>query len=335
MSQANQRIPPLPGRPLQNYNDSFVFQGSDASGNLIMTRLGFREDGSMVEVWLWMVIKGSKYAMTDNYVKLDKPNAKTIEAKGLVFNCIDDANNTWRITYRGPISPDVTHCELDVIFKAESLMYHSGIHMNVMTFAKAMAEMKWSRDYFKHLSSETQCRIEQGGTMTGSIIFDGDKLDIDMLSIRDHSWGKRNWAFMKRYIWNILCLEEDLVINGRKFRYLVYATVNYGNTFRHLVTGWIAGKENVLPIVAASDMAQLGEDGIIPEKFETKFRARGSPVFTIKTSRSKSEHSFFTQENQFEICEAHCTISINGIRGYGMSEFGYVKGLGYNRPFEK
>jgi len=167
------------------------------------------------------------------------------------------------------------------------------------------------------------------------MIIDGEKFDINMLSSRDHSWGKRNWAFMKRYIWNILCLEDDLVINSRNYRYLVYTTVNYGSSFRHLVTGWIAGRESVLPIVEASDMAQLGEDGIIPEIFETKFRAQGSPVFTIKTCRSSIEHSFLTQENQFEICEAHCTISINGIKGYGMSEFGYVKDLGYNRPFEK
>jgi len=335
ISEANHRIPVLPGRPIENYNDSFVFQGSDAKGNLIMTRLGFREDGSMVEVWVWLVINGKKYSIVDDVISISRPDPEAISANGLSFLCHNDEKNIWQIRYSGPLSPGIQLCEMDVIFTADAMMYHSGMHMDVWTFAKSMAEMPWSRDYFKNLSSETQCRIEQGGTMIGKVVLDGNTFDVNMLSIRDHSWGKRNWAFMRRYIWNILCLEDDLVINHQKFRYLVYTTVNYGTTFRHLVSGWIGGKDAVLPIVEASDMAVLGEDGRIPEAFESQFRAKGGPVFTIKTKRSTIEHSWLTQNNQFEICEAHCTVSIGGITGYGMSEFGYVKGFGYSRPFEQ
>ena len=115
--------------------------------------------------------------------------------------------------------------------------------MNAMTFAKSMAEMRWSREFFRNLRSESQTRIEQGGTFRGSVRIGSASHTIDMLSIRDHSWGKRKWTFINRYIWNVICLKGELIIKGKPYRYLVFTTVNYGTTFEHLVSGWIAGEE--------------------------------------------------------------------------------------------
>jgi len=336
MSRVNERIPPLPGRSIENYNDSFVFEGSDANGNLIMTRLGFREDGSTVEVWVWMVLGGRKLAIPLDITKLASPTGRELEALGLSYECIDRRNGTFRIRYRGPLEAGVTDATVDLVYTPCSSMYHSGQHMNAWTFARSMAEMPWSRDYFRNLSSESQCRVEQGGSLRGKVVLDGETFDIDMLSIRDHSWGKRNWSFCNRYIWNVISLESDLVIGGDPFRYLVFTTVDYGTSFRHLVTGWIAGERSVLPIVEASDMGLLGSDGRIPPTFVTRFRAEGGPVMKIITERNNAqEHSWLTGNGSFEICEAYCSVDVAGVRGHGMSEFGYARGAGYDRPFER
>lgn len=134
-----------------------------------------------------------------------------------------------------------------------------------------------------------------------------------MRGVRDHSWGKRKWSFIKRYIWNVFSFSEGISLGGNTYRYLVYATVNYGTSFRCLVSGWIGGDASVLPIVAATDQAQLGEDGVIPEQ------------------------SWFMQNGEFEVCEAYCTFEAKGPEGagsdVGMSEFGYSKAAGYSNRF--
>jgi len=329
----NQRVPVPEEKDEEDYNDSFVFEGSDKAGNLFMTRLGFRNGGRQAEVWLWLTLDENKYSIPVDRVDLTPEKDTLIKAGGLTYTCLDPQKGTWRIQYEGPLEPGIENCSLDLTYEPVSELYHSGIHMNAMTFARSMAEMPWSREYFQRLRSENQCRIEQGGRLKGSIQLNGAERSIDMLSIRDHSWGKRNWTYINRYIWNILSFEDDILINNKKYRYCVYTTVNYGINFRHLVSGWIGGPDSVLPIVKASDMTELGEEGAIPGEFTTSFQAEGGPVMQLKVRRSPVEHSWFTQEQRFEICEAACSIELDGIRGHGMSEFGYSKDGGYKRDF--
>ena len=50
---ADSRVPVPDGVDEEMYNDSFVFQGADADGNVFLTRLGFRNGGREVEIWFW------------------------------------------------------------------------------------------------------------------------------------------------------------------------------------------------------------------------------------------------------------------------------------------
>lgn len=330
---ANRRVPALPGTDPEHYNDSFVFQASDEEGRLFMTRLGFRGGGREAEVWLWMVIDGKKYVNVKELVPLKgSDDGISIEAAGLSYHCLDDENNTWRIRYDGKMKPGNIQCKVDVTFTASSAMYHSGIHMDPMTVARAMSEMPWSREYFERLSSENQTRIEQGGQLTGTVTLGTRKHKLDMLSIRDHSWGKRDWTFINRYIWNVISFTEDVMIKGRAYNYMVYTTVDYGTTFKHLVSGWIAGKDTVLPIIKATDMTNLGVDGEIPEFFLVKFKPKGGPVLHLKHHRLQPEQPWMTHDGKFEVNEAYCGARIGMSGGVGMSEFGFTMDRGYNRP---
>lgn len=332
LEYSNVRVPPLPGTDIENYNDSFVFQGSDREGSLFMTRIGFRKGGREAEVWLWMVLEGKKYVIDRDLVELDPEDQATISAGGITYTCLDREKSTWRITCEGKLNGGKVECSVDLTFTPRSEIYHSGIHMSPWSFAKAMSEMKWSREYFNRLRSENQTRIEQGGVLQGQVVVNGKKVSLDLPGIRDHSWGKRDWTYINRYIWNILSFQHDIMINNEAYRYLVYTTVDYGSSFRHLVTGWIGGENSVLPIVEASDMSALGVDGTIPEFFLTRFRARGGPVMQIKYRRSRIEHPWITQQGGFEINEAQCRCRVGEARGSGMSEFGFALNRGYNRP---
>jgi len=331
LSEIDTRVPIPEGVQEDHYNDSFVFKGSDTKGNLIMTRLGYRGGGKNCEVWLWMSLEGKKYVIPVDYLAVDPTEQQSLSAGGLTYTCIDREKGEWRIQYKGKINPGNKPCELDCVYRPVSSMYHSGMHMDAMTFAKSIAEMKWSREFFHNLRSESQTRIEQGGTLIGSVRIGSSSHAVDMLSIRDHSWGKRKWTFINRYIWNVICLTEELVIKGKSYRYLVFTTVKYGTTFEHLTSGWIAGEDSVLPIVASSDMAFLGDDGTIPSVFSCYFQPKGSVPLEMKVRRSSIEHSWYMQEKKFEVCEAWCSVDVEGVSGAGMSEFGYNLTEGYNR----
>ncbi|MFC1668887.1 hypothetical protein ACFL20_00725 [Spirochaetota bacterium] len=325
---ANKRVPPekglIVGKSDMHYNDSFVFQGSDDSGNLFMTRLGFRGDGTDVDIWLWFVLDKKKYVIGSDYEKIDDAGLSSISCRGLTYEYAGEGS--WRIAYKGSIGSNNEDCEVDMVYRPSTEMYCMSIHTNKDTYALSMAEMKWSREYFKKLRSEGQERIEQGGTVEGKIKVGTKEYSLSLLGFRDHSWGKRDWAMINRYIWNLFALEEPVIINDRSYTHACFTTVNY-LTFNHLVSGWIAGKDSVLPIVASTDMELIGGDGKIPAEYTVRFRPHGGPILNANVKRHNHlEHGWFIQDNKYEVNEAYCSIEIDGKKGHGMSEFGYYRG---------
>jgi len=92
--------------------------------------------------------------------------------------------------------------------------------------------------------------------------------------------------------------------------------------------------------VEATDLHELGEDGVIPTKCVYKFRFRGGPLLTLEVQRNpsgKEETSWLMAERTFELCEARCTWILKDregkeqATGWGMSEFGYNL-HNYQRP---
>lgn len=328
---ADGRVPVPEGVEKANYNDSFVFQGADADGNVFLTRLGFRSGGSEAEVWVWAAFGGERFANDKRWVKLTpESDPAAIEAAGLKYELIQAGQ--WRLSYKGTLN-GVTS-EMDLTWKATAAMYCSADHMDPKGTALAMAEMPWSREYFERIRSEKQVRIEQGGILTGFFKAGDRSFDIDMRGIRDHSWGKRDWTYLNRYLWTVLALNEETEIAGMKVTYLAVSPVDYGDSFKRLASGWIAGPDAVLPVSFATDLMDIGGDGVIPEKFTLKFRVPGSELLILEVDRQQPEIPWVMQGRGFEVNEARCAVTLNGRKGFGLSEFGYAADRGYHRPFE-
>ena len=313
------------------YNDSFVFQGADSEGNVFLTRLGFRSGNREAEIWFWGVDAGKRYANDVRHIGLPPDaDAAAIAAGGLSYEKIGEGE--WRIRYEGTLNGEVSSA--DLIWKADAAMYCSADHMDPKGTARAMAEMPWSREYFERIRSEKQVRIEQGGLLSGRIEFGGQKIDINMRGIRDHSWGKRDWNFLNRYMWTVLALDEETEIAGIKVKYLAVSPVDYGDSFKRLASGWIAGNDGVKPVSFSTSLMDIGEDGVIPADFTMKFRVPGSGLLSLSVERRQPEIPWLVQGRDFEINEAWCGISLDGVKGVGLSEFGYAGGRNYHRPFE-
>ena len=332
VSLADVRVPIPEGLEEAHYNDSFVFQGADSQGNVLLTRLGFRDGGKDAEVWMWGAFNGERYSNDERYVKLTSDaNSLDIAAAGLSFELIREGE--WCLTYKGTLNGKLS--EVNLNWKADAAMYCSADHMDPRGTALAMAEMPWSREYFERIRSEKQVRIEQGGILTGTFKVDGRSFDVNMRGIRDHSWGKRDWTYLNRYLWTVLALDEETEIAGIKVKYLAVSPVDYGDSFKRLASGWIAGDDDVLPVSFATDLMEIGGDGIIPGKFTLKFRVPGSKLLTLEVDRRQPEIPWVMQGGGFEVNEAWCGVTLNGVKGVGLSEFGYAGDRGYSRPFEK
>ena len=151
---------------------------------------------------------------TNVILSLSTVSDTEISAGGLRYQ-YQPGDDAWRITYQGSLD-DAQHCTVDLIYRPTTRIYLSSEHMDPVSTGKAMAEMPWSRAYFEQLKSERQVRMEQGGTIRGTVVVDGTEHAIDLQAFRDHSWGKRNWSFLNRYIWNILSLGAPLTLGNRE-----------------------------------------------------------------------------------------------------------------------
>ena len=330
VKNADNRLEIPEGVDKEQFNDSFVFQGSDNSGNVFLARIGFRGGGKEAEVWFWGVFDGKKYVNDTRLVKFNEPDLSGMSAGGLEF--IKTGSNTWQIKYNGTLNGNPAEVKLN--WTNKSAIYSSAENMSIKSTALAMAEMPWSREYFEKLRSEKQARIEQGGIVSGTVKADGKEYTLNMKGIRDHGWGKRNWSYINRYIWIIVSLNREIEIAGEKINYLVISPVDYGETFKRLASGWLGGKDTILPVDSTTDLALIGEDGVIPEKFNIQFEVPGSDVLTMSVVRKAPEMPWIVQNGAFEVNEAWCAVEINGVKGTGLAEFGYAAGRGYNRPFE-
>lgn len=325
-SQVDVRIPPSTSQTGVDYNDSFVFQGFNAEQGVgYLTRLGFRDDGELTEVWFWLDVKGKIYYNREQFFHNSPADKTGLSKGGVTFRVLNEGE--YEITWKGKSEPDNQDIHVQFVFKADSPHYLMSEHRDPRAYGKAMAEMKWSREYFEKLRAEGADRYERGGVSTGTVkIGDNEALNVSLKGFRDRSWGKRNWLYIKRYLWNLISLKEDLVIQGKSYNYIIYTTVNYGETFSHLVSGWAGGKDGIRAISYASDMTKLGEDCIVPKDYETSFRLMDSDdVITLQVNAREGSHSWFVADGQFEVNETFAEFEVKGrgIKGEGMQEFGF------------
>lgn len=325
-SQVDVRIPPSDSQTAQDYNDSFVFQGYSKSQEIgYLTRLGFRNDGALTEVWFWLDVKGKIYYNREQFLENSPADKEGISGGGVAYRVLNESE--YEISWKGICAPHNEDIDVTLIFKADSPHYLMSEHRDSRAYGLAMAEMKWNREYFEKLREEGADRYERGGVSTGTVrIGNAEAINVSLKGFRDRSWGKRNWLYINRYIWNLISLEKELVIDGNAYNYIIYTTVNYGDTFKHLVSGWAGGKDGIRAISYASDMSLLGEDGIIPKAYETSFRLKDSDeIITVRVHARDGSHSWLVADGRFEVNETFAEFEVvgSGIRGEGMQEFGY------------
>lgn len=155
------------------------------------------------------------------------------------------------------------------------------------------------------------------GQLHGKLSIGGETHDLDLEGFRDLSYGRaRNWELMHRYAYFMFFLED-----GSRFS-LIH--VNQPCTGSNLKVGYVCLPNGKYVPVDSSDfeLYQHGENGTPPKECAFQVEA-GEQRYTIQVEVVDQAEHFVGNNWEARMVERFIDVKVNGVRGYGVSEFHY------------
>lgn len=338
--------PHLPEEGQDTFNDSYYFTAHGGDGSALITRLGFRADGKNEQWFILITSDGTEYRLDESAVS--PPPDHT--SGDLRYVCLNPGS-AWEILYEGPLLAEgkVVEATFKGVFSSSLPIFDFGTDMPPGPMAKAMASHTWSGEWFENLKRYSQVHYEQGGSVRGELVAGGDRAFFDFASVRDHSFGPREWGFMDRHAWITAVLDDG--------RYFNLSLVDYP-ILKGIAAGYFAESPREQPGVGSESAPRDGAprnaasgDSRIRKKGPHKTAApgyrplRGFPViddlfeggevpetagFSVKTDRNRTadvrieaERSYtWTMGGDYSLTERISRFEIDGVPGRGILEFG-------------
>ena len=348
----------------EHFNDSFYWwcntPPNDQYQICVTTRLGFHgKNASKVTPWLMFDINGETYSIPNDFVKRSIPGKINIfasDSRGnkLEYTCKVPMQR-WNLKYNGQVRKHSNGKSMKANLNLNVNVIHPAFYYqkdwDQMTVAKAMSNRPWTIEFFKNLKSEHQEHYEMGLSVNGSIQLnighDTNQENYNLKNIpgfRDHSFGKREWTNMSRYIWlGTVSFEKPIFINGHPYTHMSGTAVHYGTSFKHMVAGGLMGPSKSQPIIPFNGMTHMKEIApkwynakknvghgighLVPDDLYFSIGLKGvNEYLQIHVSRDQWKHGFLMQDDTFEVHEGTSiyTIQYGGksIIGHGLLEFG-------------
>lgn len=293
-----------------NFNDSSYFFGADRSGLALATRLAFRT-GKPDEAWLELRhpdIGPHRLAGSPG------PRGEGFALGPLSFTC-ERVGQRWRLRYQGPLEgPDgEVPFELDATFHGRTPVVDFARHADQRSVAEAMAAQRWSGEFFRKLREIHKVHYEQGGRLMGRAVLGEREIDLDLPSIRDHSFGTRVWGQWDRHLWVLGALDDGSYFNVSMIRY---------DFLGSLRTGWRWRQGAVLSMVDSDDFEHFGPADEPPSDFAISFRPRGMATETAVV-KARDAFDFVLDDDEYRIREWIADMRVGDARGVGVAEFGW------------
>jgi len=290
------------------FNDSSYFLGRGEDGSHMVVRMAFRSTRSP-EYWLAFHIPGKgTYQLND----LETVTGHGFKMGALEFTCLEEGKH-WKITYSGNIHQgnSLHQVVLELDFEATRPLVNFKNITDPLETAAVIAKEPWNRDFFRRVKEIRKVHLEQGGRITGSIILDGEKIEVDWRSIRDHSWGTRSWDSWKRHVWM-----GGVLDNGEAFN-VSFITFSF---MGQLSAAYLSRGKDLTYFKALPDMELFASDPLIPGEATVNFFSRdGKPhQLTMKMPF----HFDFMMDGVYFIREGMGDFVFDGVPGKGVAEFG-------------
>eukprot|EP00943_MAST-04B_sp_MAST-4B-sp1_P003794 g3794.t1 len=350
----------------EHYNDSFYWwcntPPNDNCQICVTTRLGFHgKNASKVTPWLVFDIDGETFSIPTEFVKRSIPGKINIFASDshgnkLEYTCTKPMER-WNLNYNGMVRIHSTNKQIKASLNLNVKVIHPAFYYqkdwDQMTVAKAMSSKPWSIEFFQNLKSEHQEHYEMGLLVNGTIHLDnGNDEELKQYTLnnipgfRDHSFGKRKWTNMSRYIWlGTVSFDKPIYINGNPYTHMSGTAVHYGTSFKHMVAGGLMGPSASQPIIPFNGMSHMkdiapewykaeknighGIGHLVPNELRFSISLKGVDEYLeIHVQRDQWTHGFLMQDETFEVHEGTSLYTIQHgtdgdvVQGHGLLEFG-------------
>ena len=302
-------------------NNSYYFSAHSIDGESLLFRNAFRGQGR-TELWVAYKDKeGNAWVNT-------KSEFDNHEQTGLIIKCIEPAK-VWDFEFTGKLArvqlderrngkatDTLDSFSFKGTFTASAPIFEFSRHFDSLPVARALAREKLTKDFQGNLAASHQVHYEQSGHLNVELTINGQtKTLANIPTIRDHSYGKRDWSFMDRHVWIIALLENGEDLNFNAVRYPIV---------RELQTGYlIQGNKRVCTDYYTS-MDDYEKTGDVPLSFTSKVTLSDKRVFTVKAVK-EMEFQFAFENNAYQFHEGLGSFDINGVKARGIIEFGFNK----------
>ncbi|XP_059177655.1 uncharacterized protein LOC131956986 [Physella acuta] len=303
--------------------DAVYFNGGNSDGVFLVAATARRHEG-IVQTILYLQVPSIGLLelpnLPDTWLTSDSCES-AYAAGGLIITPIKPMEE-WSISFNGSLriadTKQNVHVKFSLLWKAytKPFDFDTDLHPHVM--ADGIAREKWSRDYFDTLKKAHQTHYEQFGEIQGTVQIAGHQdLDIKVQGVRDHSYGNiRDWKLFHRYVLNYVHLEDGTAI--------CVGAISMPITLSRLVVGYVFHPDGSMDPVSGTDFEfyNWGDDGEPPTKLILNFTA-GDKDYYMVSSRLHCPVFYMGKEWDAKIYERFCTYSVNGIKGWGISEWDY------------
>jgi hypothetical protein len=291
----------------EKFNDSFYFTGHSRNGSYVITRLGLRS-GGYTEIWFDCKLP---QAGKISFKRRDEIRGEGITFGPLTYEPIA-AGKKWKIIHQGRCEVGGVETEIffNATFEAHTRVIDFKRDADYKSVARYLAKEKWTIGWFKKLKDLSQVHYEQGGTLSGFIQYEGKKENFELMSLRDHSFGTRDWKAMMRHLWLSALFEDGSCLN--------ISLVSY-SFLSFLHSGYYAKGDEVIPVTKADDFSVVPEGDPVGDSFVIHF-SLGDRQTSITCQVNDAVD--YTMMASYRICEGVASFTWDDKPGAGICEIG-------------
>ncbi len=288
-------------------NNSYYFSAHDYNKKQsLYCRLGLRNTHS--EVWFVFIDGDKTYVHTQNLYTENSP-----------LKVYKDKN--WFAEFKGELTNDKGE-KVNAEFKGEFISCAEPVdffsHMATVRTAKAMAFEKWEKGYFDEVQKNNSVHYEQLGEFKGELLLNGQKVDVDLPCVRDHSYGRRDYNYMNNHVW-LMAVEPESYINFSMVSYPAMTMLEVGNYKEK-------GKDMAFMIKADYDRGKIVK-GVVPDELELTFTMADKKKVFVK-AKKLFETPYPFQNGEYTLIEGVGEYQIDGKNYRGIIEVGFNKDTG-------
>ncbi|XP_013420120.1 uncharacterized protein LOC106180635 [Lingula anatina] len=245
----------------------------------------------------------------------------TFAAGGLKFEAVKPMQ-TWNLTFDGNMrivrTGEIKHVRFLLVWTATTDYFDFDTDMENHALAQAIARERWTRTFFDALKVAHQTHYEQFGRISGTVHIEGvGEKQLDVQGVRDHSYGNiRDWKDLHRYCIQYIQLEDGTAV--------CFGLICFPKTMSRLLIGYVFHPDGRKDMVSSTDFEfiKFGQDGHPPDVFNCRFTA-AKKTYALRCEVVDQAHFFIGDGRDARIHERLCKFTVNGVTGWGISEWDY------------